>query len=174
MDKNKTLVEANEEYCSLLSAFNSIEMATVGDNGKPEVSYSPSVMDEDKNFYIYVSELSKHTENLMGHKKASIMLIEDEGISETIFARKRITFDCASSEILRKDSQWADIMDRFEHKFGPIMGQLKKMTDFHLIKLSPQNGRLVYGFGKAFDIKGAQMDKVSHVKGFNNKGHKTN
>ena len=166
------LKEANEEYLSLLSSFKSVEIATINKNGTPEVSYSPAIVDKEKNFYIYVSELSKHTENFLNSKKASVMLIEDNAIADSVFARKRITFDCESSEIERSNNDWGNLFDRFEEKFGSLMKQLKKMTDFHLIKLSPLNGRLVYGFGKAFDIKGENLDEVTHLKGFGNKGHK--
>tara|TARA_B100000886_G_scaffold302969_1_gene233314 strand:- start:183 stop:704 length:522 start_codon:yes stop_codon:yes gene_type:complete len=171
VDKN-IIEEATEEYYSLISSFNSIEIATNNSDGSPEVSYSPAIIDGEKNFYIYVSELSKHTENFLKSKVACIMLIEDENLSDSIFARKRITFQCNTTSIERSSDEWNRLFERFESKFGPIMKQLQKMKDFHLIKLSPSFGRLVYGFGKAFDIEGKNLDTIAHVKGFNDKGHK--
>ena len=171
MTKN-ILDEAKEQFDDLMSSFQSIEIATIDEQNIPEVSYSPSLTDESNSFYVYVSELSKHTKNFLDKKIASIMIIEDESVAKTIFARKRLTFRCDSHEIPRDTSKWDEIMIKFEEKFGPTMKQLKTMTDFHLIELKPDNGRLVYGFGKAFDIVGEKMDEITHVKGFNNRGHK--
>ena len=60
MEEN-ILLEAKQEFDTLISSFSSIQIASVDKNGLPEVSYSPSVLDNYNNFYVYVSELSKHT-----------------------------------------------------------------------------------------------------------------
>ena len=171
MEEN-ILLEAKQEFDTLISSFSSIQIASVDKNGLPEVSYSPSVLDNYNNFYVYVSELSKHTENMLNNCNVSLMIIEDETLADIIFARKRVTFSCQAIPIKRDTEEWLDIMNRFQEKFGPMMKQLIKMKDFHLIKLKPSFGRLVYGFGKAFDIQGNNMDDIVHVKGFNQKGHK--
>ncbi len=170
---DSTLQEAQSEYNALLAGFQSIQLATVSRNNHPEASYAPAVVDDAGNFYVYVSELSSHTANLLQEEKASVMLIEDEATCAQIFARKRITFRCNSYEITGKSTLWNEIISRFENKFGPMIKQLKTMQDFHLIQLAPKKGRLVYGFGKAFDLTGENLQEVSHVSGLNGKGHRT-
>ncbi|WPJ97572.1 pyridoxamine 5'-phosphate oxidase family protein [Coraliomargarita algicola] len=174
MTENKDTIpqSAHTGYASLLSGFQSIQLGTVSTSGTPEASYAPAVLTESRDFYVHVSELSAHTANLRDTQKASVLLIEDEETCEQIFARKRVTYACTTAEVERDSAEWKDAMERFSEKFGGIMNHLKGMQDFHLIRLSPKSGRLVVGFGQAYDISGEQMETLSHVRGFNGKGHR--
>ena len=59
-------------------------------------------------------------------------------------------------------------MDAFEEKAGNTMNLMRKMKDFHLVKLNFLDGRYFKGFGQAYiitaDGKIEQMtaDKVAH------------
>lgn len=159
------LEKAHLGYRALLDSFQSIQLGTVGADGTPEASYSPAVIDDARNLYIHVSELSAHTGNLMETRKASALVIEDEGTAEIIFARKRVTFACSATRIERHCDEWESVITRFEDKFGKMMGFLKTMEDFHLFRLEPTYARLVLGFGKAYDVSGPQMDRITHVSG---------
>ena len=91
------------------------------------------------------------------------MLVEPEGQAENIFARKRVTFDC-DVEVLERDSEdWQKIMSLFDDCAGELMQTLRLLADFHLIRLKPNSGLFVKGFGKAYEISGARMDDLSHV-----------
>jgi len=164
-------VKALREYEALLDQFQSVMLGTATADGTPEVSYTPSIVDEDRNFYVYVSELSAHTKNLREQKQGSLMIIEDEKTAAQLFARKRVTFQCRAEEIERDSSQWTDITDQMKAKLGGVFEHLMGMTDFHLIRLTPEKGRLVVGFGMAFDVVGDQMDRLEHVRG-DGKGHR--
>jgi putative heme iron utilization protein len=164
---------AHSAYATLLSGFRSIQLGTASVDGLPEASYAPAVLTEAREFYVHVSELSAHTANLRDTGRASVLLIEDEETCEQIFARKRVTFACETSEVERDSDEWKDAMERFGEKFGGIMGHLKTMRDFHLIRLRPRSGRLVVGFGQAFDVTGEQMNELVHVRGIDGKGHRS-
>lgn len=166
------LEKALLEYNSLINAFQSIQMATSNTSGVPEVSYSPAVMDEQKHFYVYVSEMAAHTANLLNQKKASVMVIADESASAQIFARKRATFTCQASEVERESAHWVKVMALFSAKFGNVVDHLKGMADFHLMELTPEKGRLVIGFGKAYDVTGENLGQLEHIKGENGQGHR--
>lgn len=173
---NETISEAPEvkalrEYEALLDQFQSVILGTAGADGTPEASYTPAIVDEDRNFYIYVSELSAHTENILTQKKASLLVIEDEKSAAQLFARKRVTFQCRAEEIARDSDGWTSVTDRMKAKLGGVFEHLMGMTDFHLIRLTPEKGRLVVGFGMAFDVVGDQMDQLEHVRG-DGKGHR--
>jgi hypothetical protein len=43
------------------------------------------------------------------------------------------------------------------------MQTLRLLADFHLIRLKPNSGLFVKGFGKAYEISGTRMDDLSHV-----------
>ena len=165
---DELLIEANKEKDLLFKNMKTIILSTVDKNDKPNASYAPSVIDDKNYFYIYVSMLSKHTTNLIKSNKASIMIIEDEHKSENIFARKRLTMSVNSVLINRDDKKWDSVIALMEKKFGNSITFLKDLTDFNLFKLSPTDGLLVYGFGRAFKYSGTELNKIDFL---NDKGH---
>ena len=165
---NDILKEAQVENKNLLNNMKTIMLSTVSKDGIPNVSYAPSVIDSDKNFYIYISNLSKHSRNLKEFPRSSIMIIEDEKDSENIFGRKRLTLDVDVQSIERNSDLWKTKIKLLEDKFKETMSYLVKLTDFNLFKLSPKNGLLVYGFGKAFNYHDGKLTMPNHI---NNGGH---
>ena len=174
--EGQEFAEAQAGYEALLDKFQSIQLGTADQTGVPEASYSPSIVDEGRNFYVHVSELASHTSNLRNSARASVLIIEDESSAENLFARRRVAYQCSASLIERHSDQWESVVDQFEEKFGKIIGFLRSMEDFHLFKLTPTSGRLVLGFGQAYDVSGAGMKDLSHVgagSGKNsNQGHR--
>jgi len=162
---NPEFEKAYAGYHALLNGFQSIQLATTGLDGTPEASYAPAIVDAQRNFYVYVSELAAHTANLLKNGKASVLVIEDESIAEVIFARNRVTFTCTAKHIERHNQEWESVIAEFEKKFGKMMGFLKTMEDFHLFRLEPSCARLVLGFGKAYDVVGDQLNSIKHVSG---------
>ena len=55
------------------------------------------------------------------------------------------------------------IMSLFDDFAGELMQTLRMLTDFQLIRLKPNSGLFVKGFGKAYEISGEKMDQLSHV-----------
>tara|TARA_Y100000589_G_C27024135_1_gene576183 strand:- start:167 stop:676 length:510 start_codon:yes stop_codon:yes gene_type:complete len=168
---NQILEEAMKEKNILISEMKSIILSTNSFMNIPNSSYAPSIQSSDGNFYIYVSELSKHTSNIIVNPKISIMIIEDESKSDNLFARKRLTIECDSYKLDRNLDEWKIIIEEMQLKLGDTIKFLKDMKDFHLFKLIPESGLLVYGFGKAFRLKGKNLDEFDHL---NDKGHKKN
>ena len=166
MDKLK--IEAFKEKNQMLSNMKSIILSTVDQHGKPNASYAPSVIDENGSFFIYISTLSKHTQNLLNNSKVSMMIIEDETNSENLFARKRFTIKGKSEAIIRDSERWNHKMKLLENKFGESITFLKDLTDFHLFELTPNSGLLVYGFARAFHFTGNDLNTMKHL---NEKGH---
>ncbi|MEO0454128.1 MAG: DUF2470 domain-containing protein [Verrucomicrobiota bacterium] len=163
---------AKQEYETLLNEYQSVLLGSVSEEGIPEVSYTPAIHNEERDFFIYVSEMSAHTKNIRGQECASLMIIEDEKSAKQLFARRRITFQCQVDEIERDTEQWEAVMADFEKQLGGVVKALMGMADFHLLRLKPSKGRLVVGFGKAFDVTGENLDVVEHVKGEGGHGHR--
>ncbi len=174
--EGQEFAEAQAGYEALLDRFQSIQLGTADQTGVPEASYSPSIADEGRNFYVHVSELAYNTSNQRDSARASVLIIEDESTAENLFERKRVAYQCSASLIERHSDQWENVVDQFEEKFGKIIGFLRTMEDFHLFKLTPISGRLVLGFGQAYDVSGTGMKDLSHVgvsSGKNsNQGHR--
>ena len=99
--EGQEFAEAQAGYEALLDRFQSIQLGTADQTGVPEASYSPSIVDEGRNFYVHVSELASHTSNLRDSARASVLIIEDESTAENLFARKRVAYQCIASLIER-------------------------------------------------------------------------
>lgn len=153
------------EYQQFIEPFQSLILSTANDKGLPNASYAPFVMDEAKNFYIYVSGLSTHTRNLSSNPVASVLFIEDEGKSEQIFARRRLTFECDASAIARETQQWQKIVEQFQTRFGQIIEAFRGLPDFRVFQLTPKNGRFVVGFGAAYNIRQDDLNQLVPISG---------
>lgn len=161
------LKEILEEAKNFHSAFDSLLMATTKDN-EPVATYAPYVIDEQGHFYIYVSELSAHTPNLMNNPKASVLFIEDENQAQHLFGRKRVTFGCRAEPVARDSEAFNTIMNVFKEKHGKFIDMMREMRDFHLFRLRAQQGNYVRGFAQAYELYGEGLSNIRHV---NDKGH---
>ena len=151
------------DYEDFHQQFASIIIATVSDQGIPNASYAPFVMDELKNIYIYVSGLSIHTINIESRPDVSVLFIEDEGKSPNIFARRRLNFDCRASLLERESIKWQEVVDQFQARFGTIIEVMKGLADFRVFQLTPTGGRFVIGFGAAYHIHGDNLHQLVHI-----------
>jgi len=157
------LEKATAEYHKFTQQIQSIIISTVNNQGMPNGSYTPYVMDEFKNIYIYVSGLSTHTQNININPNVSVLFIEDEAKTSQIFARRRLSYDCSAILIERETDEWKKIVDKFQTRFGEIIEMLRGLADFRIFKLTPHNGRFVIGFGAAYHISGDNLDKLVQI-----------
>lgn len=141
---------------SLHQSNQTLHLAAISPTGQAEASYAPYIHHQG-NYYIFISELASHTQNLIANPQAGIMLIESEAEARNPFARKRFTAQCEVTEILAENSNYVPLLDQLEQRFGSTMGMLRALPDFHLFALQPQQGRLVIGFGKAFELNAKQL-----------------
>lgn len=157
------LEKAQTEYTNFPQEFQSVIISTVNEQGVPNASYTPFVIDAAKNIYIYVSGLATHTQNLHANPHVSVLFIEDESKTEQIFARRRLSFDCTASLIERDTDTWNDIVEQFQARFGELIEVLRGLPDFRIFRLTPNAGRFVVGFGTAYHIRGDQLDQLVHI-----------
>ena len=143
---------------NFLSDIKTTVIGTINEDNTPFSSYAPYVY-ENNRFYIYISNIATHAQNIQRNPKASLFFIEDESKSENLFARKRVSLQCDSCLISRESDQFNIILDHFESKFDTNMVQmLKKMTDFNLFELQVTSGEATFGFGEAYSIGGDDMN----------------
>ncbi|MCC5638994.1 pyridoxamine 5'-phosphate oxidase family protein [Nostoc sp. CHAB 5844] len=157
------LEQAQAEYASFPQEFQSVIISTVSQEGIPNSSYAPFVIDEAKNIYIYISDLAAHTQNIYANPRLSVLFIEDEAKSNNIFARRRLTFDCTAKLIERDTDTWNKIVDQLQERFGEMIEVLKSLTDFRIFHLTPSVGRFVLGFGNAYKISGDNLNELVHI-----------
>ncbi|MGC9385953.1 MAG: HugZ family protein [Hydrogenovibrio sp.] len=155
------------EFNDFIDSHQSVVMATLNKTAEPEASYAP-VMRNNGRFYIYISELSNHTFNLMEDPQASLLFIEPENEAKHLFARKRATLKTRARHIQRTEAEWETLMTQLEDKFGEIIQMLKPLEDFHLFELTPLSAGYVRGFAQAYKLEGDDLSDVTHL---NEGGH---
>lgn len=109
-------------------------------------------MDED--YFICVSSNMPHFKNIVAMKKAHVLIIEDESIASHIYARKRLYFEVTCKQV----DEGEPIFKLFDERYGESLSFLRKMKDFKILRLSPQERSLVLGFGAAY-----KMDKDGNL-----------
>ncbi len=145
-------LDENVNYKRLLQQQQTLLISSVNRQLEPESSYSPYIRDENGVFYIYVSELAQHTENMLLNNKASILFIQTEDSSDNIFARERAVFQCHVSEVEKHSLQYNQYLDLLHKKFGETVALLRSLGDFRLLALKPASGKYIAGFGKAYAV----------------------
>lgn len=144
-----------------------LQLATVDENGRPNVSYAPYVQNQD-GYFVLISEIARHARNLQVNPNVSIMMIEDEGSSKQLFARKRLTFDAVASVVPRDSQQWQQVIAQMQGRFGEIIEGLSQLEDFVLFNLKAEKGLFVKGFGQAYQVSGDDLVDFVHLE----QGHK--
>lgn len=145
--KKYTDQEIVEEFQNFSQDKQSLILSTSDINNTPLTSYSPFVEDKS-NYYICISSLLPHYENMIRTKKVHVLLIEDESQAAHIYARKRLYFDARS--IIEENEE--EIFKLFDKRYGDKLSFLQTMKDFKIIKLIPAEKSLVLGFGAAYKM----------------------
>jgi putative heme iron utilization protein len=158
-------IKLQENYDHFCDNLQSVMLATSDEHGVPYISYSPFYRDENKHIYILISDIVKHTQNIRKRCQVSVMFIEDEASTKQIYARSRLTYECKTEELPIPSPEWDQICKKLEERFGNLIQTLVDLSDFHIFKLVPYSGRFVIGFGKAYEIKGDNLNKLEHLSG---------
>lgn len=151
-------------FSDLVNNVASLQIATITIDGLANISYAPFVDDNEGNFYIFVSHLASHTQDLINSNQVAVLLTEDEQDTKQIFARTRATYSCSVSQVSSSDPFFNERLDQFEGSFGSVIPLLRGLPDFILFRLSPTSGRFVMGFGQAYDLGGAALQDLVPVK----------
>lgn len=151
------------EIVAFRDSFRSMVMATVNNAAEPDSSYAPFVVNEQNEIFVFVSALARHTRNLIEQGRASLMFIEDESQAANVFARRRLVYQCQSEPVARDTDEWRQTMVLFDARFGQFMETLKALPDFQLLRLVPLKGSYVTGFGKAYQLEGESLNRITHL-----------
>jgi putative heme iron utilization protein len=136
---------------------------------QPVASYAPYVVGDHGQFYIYLSELAAHTENLTLNPKASLLFIEDESEADHLFARRRMTYSCLSVPVERGSNEFVSVLDHYEKVHGAFIKMLRSLEDFRLFRLEPYHANYVRGFAQAYELVGSGLTEIRHIQ---DKGHR--
>ncbi len=140
-----------------------LQLATVDADGRPNVSYAPFVQNQE-GYFVLISKIARHARNLLENPQVSLMTIEDEEGAKQLFARKRLTFDAVASVIERDTQLWHQVITQMEERFGEIVSGLSQLEDFVLFNLKAERGLFVKGFGQAYQVSGDDLVDFVHLQ----------
>ncbi|HAS6199133.1 TPA: heme utilization protein HutZ [Vibrio vulnificus] len=140
-----------------------LQLATVDTDGRPNVSYAPFVQNQE-GYFVLISKIARHARNLLENPQVSLMMIEDEEGAKQLFARKRLTFDAVASVIERDTQLWHQVITQMEERFGEIVSGLSQLEDFVLFNLKAERGLFVKGFGQAYQVSGDDLVDFVHLQ----------
>lgn len=143
----------------------SLMLSTQDNHGRPHTSYAPFAIHQ-QHLFIFISQLAQHTQQLIDHPNASILLIEDESNCEDIFARVRLNYQVTSQVVARDTELWEAAIEAMTNKLGERMSLLRQLGDFVLFQLVPTKGRYIKGFGKAYELEseGLAPQSITHLR----------
>ena len=157
---SEDIIRETEEF---INSFKSVILGTVSKDGEIDVTYAPHFK-IDGEHYIYMSEIGDHYTNLTeNNQKFEIMFLQEEKEALSIIARKRARFN-VTAEFLPRDEKFEKIMDIFEENIGETFKIIRKMEDFHLVRLNVLDGRYVKGFGQAYLLKNGVASQITGDK----------
>lgn len=143
-----------------VSGFNSVVIASLDEGGCPFNSYAPFVFD-GQYYYVFISDIARHAQNLRRDGRASLLFIEDENGAENLFARQRVCLQCDVDVVERTSTDFDSLMERFKEKFdAQMIGMLLRMRDFNLYRFRPIGGEATFGFGEAYTLGGEHMQTL--------------
>lgn len=141
--------------------FKTLYLGTCAGTGQPEASYAPYVADAGK-YYVYLSDLARHSGNLRETPQCSVLFIEPENEARHLFARERLTLRCNAREYERGSARFEEVLDHFQARFGKFMEVIRPLQDFRLFELAPVSGSYVAGFAKAYALDGEDLCDIRH------------
>ena len=150
--KKKKLIENN----------NSI-IISVNEDDVTDLGYAPYIFYENY-YYIFVSELSTHVKLLLKKNVGTFMIINDETISQNIWARIRLKFSAKIEVVIRDSVDFSIICEKIRYKHGKTMNLIKQFSDFHLIKIIPSRGTFISGFGNAYNLEGQYLNVINKIR----------
>ena len=164
MAQQDNLTSAQQEFQNLRETLKTVQLATLNADGQPEASYAPFVWFE-QNYYLYLSELARHTSNLLSNGSISLLFIESEESSPNLFARRRIVLQGEAQAITRDAELFEKIMTQFGQQFGKFIDLIQPLRDFHLFQIKIHSGRFIQGFAQAYELSGPGLNDIRHIGG---------
>ena len=144
--------ELRSEIKAFVEQRRSLCLASVDAAGHPHASVTPFVL-LDGCLYIYISGLARHTDNMQSNPIVSVMFVEDESQTKQMFARRRLTYTATVGRVERETDDWHRVMAAFNEQFGEVIGVIRTLPDFVLLRLTPGKGNFVKGFGNAHEVE---------------------
>lgn len=144
-------IELQQKLAQILRGNRIAALGTLR-NGAPSVSMVTYMAAEDFSaFYLHVSHLAQHTQDMEKDKHVSLMVYEADDGREDPQSLARVTIR-GNAEIMPMGVPgYMPARDLFLVRF-PRSEPMFEFGDFDLWRIIPKGGRFVAGFAKAFNL----------------------
>lgn len=143
---------AQQTACqTLLSNQHGLCLASNDENHLAQISYAP-YLHQDDCFYVYLSNLAQHTQNMIRNPQVSIMILQNPDDAANPFVRQRLSFQCTAAEIHPHAADYDRILQAMSERLGKTISLLRQLPDFRLFRLRALHGQFIAGFGQAFPL----------------------
>ncbi len=130
-------------------------------DGEPNLSMVAYAFAQDFSaFYIHVSRLGKHTADMENDPRVSLLITETDDHRLDPQTLARVVIRGMAGILLRSEPDYSFVKNLYLERF-PEAAQLFSLGDFNIWKITPEGGRFVAGFGRAFNIVPESLIKVS-------------
>lgn len=113
-------------------------------------------------FYIHVSGLAIHTQNLRADPGAGLMISQPDTGASDPQTLARVSLQAKAAPIPQDSPDYLAAHARFVARF-PESRQTFELADFELYRLTPQEGRLVAAFGRIFNLTPGDLRAASSL-----------
>lgn len=130
-------------------------------NGEPNLAMVAYAFAEDFSaFYVHVSRLGKHTRDMESDPRVNLLITETDDRRADPQTLTRVSLQ-GTAEILPRDaSDYSPIQSMYLQRF-PEAEPMFHMGDFNLWKITPNSGRFVAGFARAFNLMPEMLKKAA-------------
>jgi putative heme iron utilization protein len=160
--KEYNLESIQIEFHELLANQKTANLATIDSSNQPEASYTPFVEFESA-YYLFISDLAKHTTNIKQNPSISLLFIEDEAKCRNQFSRRRAILQGKGVIVQRDSAHYQRVMAQFRDKFGGFIDLIEPLLDFNLFQINTHKGRYIRGFAQAFELTGDGLNQIEHI-----------
>lgn len=158
---NHSMDEQSERTLARLIRETRIAALGTLHEGEPNLAMVAYSFAEDFSaFYIYVSQLGKHTADMENDPRVSLLITETDDRRANPQTLARASLRGMAGVLPRTDPGYAQVKQNYLERF-PETEQLFSLGDFNLWKITPKAGRYVAGFGRAFNLVPEALRKVS-------------
>lgn len=165
MNSERFTRKINQEVLDFIQSRYTLQLASICENGAPFASYAPFAIG-DECLYVLISDIAVHARNLQANPLASVLILEDEDSAGELFARQRVNYQMAVEQLEQDSSEWHAGVNTLHQRLGKRILNLSTLEDFKLFRLTPQQGRFVKGFARAYQLAGSTLagEEVSHLR----------
>jgi heme iron utilization protein len=136
------------EAAALIEAQRWAALATL-DGGEPSASMVAYALDEKgRGLLLFLSQLAHHTQSLVQHPRASLVVSEPDGHDGDPQRLQRVTLTGDAEVIPSGSEAFVDAGERYVARFPDALPRFE-LGDFLLFRFTPAGGRYVGGFARA-------------------------